>query len=129
MNRPILLIEDNEHNRYLLAFLLEQSGYQVVSAADGITGIELAMTINPIAVVLDIQLPIVDGYTVARQLRKTPGLDSVPIIAVTSYAMTGDQEMALAAGCNAYIEKPIVPETFIAEISAFLPAASLEKAQ
>jgi CheY-like chemotaxis protein len=129
MSRPILLIEDNEHNRYLLTFLLEKSGYEVVTAADGTTGIELAMEFNPIAVVLDIQLPIVDGYTVARRLRSTPGWDDIPIIAVTSYAMTGDQEMALAAGCNGYIEKPIVPETFIAEIVAFLPAPNSGKTQ
>jgi two-component system cell cycle response regulator DivK len=116
MQRTILLIEDNEQNRYLATFLLEQHGYEVVSAADGPRGIELAPALKPDLILLDIQLPVMDGYAVARALRGIESLRYTPIIAVTSYAMVGDREKALAAGCTGYIEKPIDPETFVAEI-------------
>jgi two-component system cell cycle response regulator DivK len=116
MQRTILLIEDNEQNRYLTTFLLEQRGYKVVSAADGARGIELARTLKPDLILLDIQLPLMDGYAVARALRGIESSRNTPIIAVTSYAMVGDREKALAAGCTGYIEKPIDPETFVAEI-------------
>jgi len=118
-NKIILLIEDNEQNRYLLTFLLEQHGYQVVAAGDGPTSLEMAKTFVPHLILLDIQLPLMDGYAVARALREIEGLNATPIIAVTSYAMVGDRERALAAGCNGYIEKPINPETFVAEIARF----------
>ena len=121
--RPVLLIEDNEQNRYLATFLLERHGHTVVSAADGPRGLELARSSTPCLILLDIQLPGMDGYAVARSLRAHPSLHSTPIIAVTSYAMVGDREKCLAAGCTGYVEKPINPATFIAEIEAFLPAA------
>jgi two-component system cell cycle response regulator DivK len=120
MSRTILLIEDNEQNSYLTTFLLEKQGYRVVSAADGPRGIELARTIAPHLVLLDIQLPTMDGYAVARLLREIEPLRDTPIIAVTSYAMMGDREKALDAGCTGYIEKPIDPETFVAEVAQFL---------
>ena len=116
MGPTVLLIEDNEQNRYLATFLLEQHGYKVVSAADGPHGIELAPSLKPDLIMLDIQLPLMDGYAVARALRDIASLGNIPIIAVTSYAMVGDREKALAAGCTGYIEKPIDPETFVAEI-------------
>ncbi len=116
MSRSVLLIEDNEQNRYLATFLLERSGYRVIAAADGRTGIEIAETLAPDLILLDVQLPGMDGHAVARALRSVPALDAVPVIAVTSYAMVGDREKSLAAGCDGYIEKPINPETFIAEI-------------
>jgi two-component system cell cycle response regulator DivK len=121
MNNTILLIEDNEQNRYLLTFLLERHGYAVVPAFDGSSGIEMANTMEPepIAILLDIQLPQIDGYAVARALRESPAQKHTPIIAVTSYAMSGDRERALAAGCNGYIEKPIDPDTFVSEVEAF----------
>jgi len=121
MKPKILLIEDHEQNRYLASFLLEKHGYTVVSASDGPAGIELARTIKPALILLDIQLPTMDGYTVARELRKDPALRNIPIIAVTSYAMAGDREKSLAAGCNGYLEKPINPDTFVTEIERFLP--------
>lgn len=121
MSHTILLIEDNEQNRYLATFLLEQRGYRVVSAVDGPAGIALAQTLAADLILLDIQLPGMDGYDVARALRALPVLRDTPIIAVTSYAMVGDREKSLAAGCNGYIEKPINPETFTAEITAFDP--------
>ncbi|SEM56709.1 response regulator [Bradyrhizobium sp. OK095] len=121
MNRTVLLIEDNEQNRYLTTFLLEKHGYSVVAALDGARGIELGKTANPAIILLDIQLPVMHGYDVARALRSIAPLQDVPIIAVTSYAMAGDREKALAAGCDGYIEKPIDPDTFVSEIRKFLP--------
>jgi CheY-like chemotaxis protein len=116
MSRTVLIIEDNEQNRYLATFLLEAHGYEVVSAFDGPSGIALAETMVPYLVLLDIQLPKMDGYDVARQLRAIDTLRATPIIAVTSYAMVSDREKSLSAGCNGYIEKPIDPDTFVAEI-------------
>jgi CheY-like chemotaxis protein len=121
MRPKILLIEDHEQNRYLATFLLEKHGYDVVSSSDGPAGIALAKTTDIVLILLDIQLPVMDGYTVARELRKLPALQNIPIIAVTSYAMAGDREKSLAAGCNGYLEKPINPDTFVAEIGRFLP--------
>lgn len=120
MNRNILLIEDNEQNRYLATFLLEKRGYQIAVAPNGPSGIELAQTRTPDLILLDIQLPLMDGYSVARKLRELQSLQGVPIIAVTSYAMPGDRERCLDAGCDGYIEKPINPETFVTEIERFL---------
>jgi len=122
MKKNILLIEDNEQNSYLTTFLLETNGMNVVTAADGATGIDLTKKLLPDLILLDIQLPMMDGYAVATALRKIESLKQVPIIAVTSYAMVGDREKCLAAGCNGYIEKPINPETFVAEISLYLTA-------
>lgn len=120
MKRTILVIEDNEQNRYLLTFLLEQRGYEVVPAADGPTGVAIARSLVPALVLLDIQLPRMDGYAVARALRQNEALREIPIIAVTSYAMPGDREKALEAGCTGYIEKPINPDTFVAEMERAL---------
>jgi two-component system, cell cycle response regulator DivK len=123
MKGKILLIEDNEQNRYLTTFLLESYGYEVSQALDGALGIGLAKIILPQLILLDIQLPVMDGYAVAQELRKNPALQNIPIVAVTSYAMPGDREKAIAAGCNGYIEKPINPETFVTEIEAYLDKA------
>jgi CheY-like chemotaxis protein len=121
MTPRVLLIEDNEQNSYLVTFLLEKHGYVVIPAADGPKGIALAQAAQPTLILLDIQLPTMDGYTVAQELRKLPILRDIPIIAVTSYAMAGDRDKALAAGCNGYLEKPINPDTFVTEIERFLP--------
>ncbi len=118
--KKILIIEDNEQNLYLATFILEKNGYEVVQARDGQEGIELAGRVHPALILLDIQLPVLDGYAVARELRKNPSLASVPLVAVTSYAMVGDRERVLAAGCTGYVEKPINPETFISEITQYL---------
>ena len=123
MTTTILLIEDNEQNRYLATFLLKGRGYAVVHAANGPDGIALAAHCQPALILLDIQLPLMDGYAVARALRAMPSLNAVPIVAVTSYAMTGDRERILAAGCNGYLEKPINPETFVADVARYLPTA------
>ena len=120
MQTRVLLIEDNEQNRYMAIFLLEKNGYDVMTAPDGPSGIALAREIRPALILLDIQLPGMDGYAVARALREDPDLASTPIVAVTSFAMLGDREKALAAGCDGYLEKPIDPDTFVAQIAQFL---------
>ncbi len=120
MKRAILVIEDNEQNLYLIRYILEDRGHEVHAAMDGQTGIEMAASLKPDLILLDIQLPIMDGYDVAKGLRRNPDLAETPIIAVTSYAMPGDKEKALAAGCTGYIEKPIDPDRFDAQVETYL---------
>lgn len=120
MNRPILIIEDNEQNLYLMRFLLEATGLPIACATNGQQGVELASALQPAAILLDIQLPLMDGYAVAARIREQSALSSVPIIAVTSYAMDGDRDRILAAGATDYIEKPINPDTFVAQIRRHL---------
>ncbi|MBI4799983.1 MAG: response regulator [Desulfarculus sp.] len=120
MPKKVLVIEDNQQNMYLTTFMLERRGYQVLQAWDGEQGIQTATRAIPDLILLDIQLPEMDGYAVASTLKADPRLATVPIVAVTSYAMAGDRERILASGCNGYIEKPINPETFLAQIEQFL---------
>lgn len=129
MKRTVLVIEDNEQNLYLVTFLLEKYGYEVMAARDGATGIATAKMCKPALILLDIQLPLMDGYAVAGQLRDNFDLVQTPIIAITSYAMAGDREKALEAGCSGYIEKPINPDTFIAQIEEFLGQTPDQKEQ
>jgi CheY-like chemotaxis protein len=119
----ILLIEDNDQNAYLTTYLLEKSGCQVVWVKSGLQGIVTAERVTPDLILLDVELPEMNGYAVARELRKRPSLAVVPIIAVTSYAMVGDREKALDAGCTDYIEKPINPDTFVSQVARHLPGA------
>src|SRR5262249_59911264 len=112
MKAKILVIEDNAENRYLVTFLLEKHGHQVVTAESGPLGLELAARVRPDLILLDVQLPGMDGHAVARALKGDPDLRHIPIVAVTSYAMVGDREKCLTAGAEGYIEKPINPETF-----------------
>jgi CheY-like chemotaxis protein len=121
MKNKVLIIEDNEQNLYLVTFILEKYGYQVLQARDGKAGIEIVKKDLPDLILLDIQLPVMDGYEVARELRKIIGGKKIAIIAVTSYAMVGDREKALASGCTDYITKPIDPDTFIESIQQYLP--------
>ena len=123
MKTKVLLIEDNEQNRYLVTYILEKHNYQVFQAFNGADGVSLARQQKPDLILLDIQLPVMDGYTVARELRKNESLANVPIIAVTSYAMPGDREHAMEAGCTGYIEKPIDPDTFISQVEIYLDTA------
>jgi two-component system, cell cycle response regulator DivK len=127
MSDTLLIIEDNEQNLYLMRFLLEKSGYTVIGAETGREGVEKALRHVPRAILLDIQLPGMDGYAVAAELRRHDVLEGVPIIVVTSYAMVGDREQILAAGATGYIEKPINPETFVAEIARHLLKDRLDK--
>lgn len=120
MKAKILLIEDNAQNRYLAQFLLEERGHEILQAGTGSRGIELAEETMPDLILLDIQLPGMDGHAVARALKNHPTLRSIPIVAVTSYAMVGDREKCFEAGAEGYIEKPINPETFVEEVERFL---------
>ncbi len=120
MKAKILLIEDNPENRYMVTFLLEQRGHEIIQAESGPLGLELAARICPDLILLDIQLPGMDGHAVARALKSDSQLKHIPIVAVTSYAMVGDREKCLAAGAEGYIEKPINPESFVAEVERFL---------
>jgi CheY-like chemotaxis protein len=112
----ILIIEDNEQNLYLETFILEKNGHEIIQARSGEKGIAAAAQQRPDLILLDIQLPGMDGYTVAQELRRHLGIASTPIVAVTSYAMPGDRERILKAGCTGYIEKPINPDTFHLEV-------------
>jgi two-component system cell cycle response regulator DivK len=120
MKKRILIIEDNEQNLYLIRYILENCDHEVFSASDGREGIELASSLLPDLILLDIQLPLMDGYAVARNLRENPDLADTPIVAVTSYAMPGDREKTIEAGCSGYIEKPIDPDTFEVQVGKYL---------
>lgn len=123
MSATILVIEDNEQNLYLMRFLLEKHGFHVVVARDGQDGIRQACALLPAVILLDIQLPVMDGYAVAAELRRRPELRHTPIVAVTSYAMVGDRERALAAGATDYVEKPVDPATFVDRVRQHLRRA------
>ncbi|MGA2141430.1 MAG: response regulator [Brevinematales bacterium] len=127
MKPKILIIEDNQQNMYMLTYLLESNNYEVFQSFNGSEGIAAAKGILPDAILLDIQLPEMDGYSVARELRKNGDLRDTPIIAVTSYAMPGDKEKAFEAGATGYIEKPIDPDTFISQLEEFIPSEILIK--
>jgi two-component system cell cycle response regulator DivK len=118
--KRLLVVEDNEVNLYLIRFMLEKAGYEVVAAKDGMTGVEMAVSEKPDLIIMDIQLPDINGLEATRRIRSSETDREIPIVALTSYAMTGDREKALAAGCTGYIEKPIKPESFIQEIQRFL---------
>jgi two-component system, cell cycle response regulator DivK len=124
MKTKILVIEDNEQNLYLTTFLLEKSGFEVLQARSGPEGITTAMSDLPQLILLDIQLPMMSGYEVAERIRELDPIKDIPMVAVTSYAMLGDREKVLASGCNGFIEKPINPDTFVQEISQFLPSTN-----
>ena len=118
--KKILVVEDNEDNMLLVRFMLEKNGYEVIEARDGAEGVALAVQEKPDLVIMDIQLPDINGLEATKRIRASEADAEIPIVALTSYAMAGDREKALAAGCTGYIEKPIDPDTFIAEIEKFL---------
>jgi len=118
--QTVLVIEDQEQNQYLMKYLLEANGFHVILTSDGAEGIEAASRVQPDLILLDIQLPVMSGYDVAKALQSDANLSAIPIVAVTSYAMPGDREQVLASGCTGYIEKPIDPDTFVNSISIYL---------
>jgi CheY-like chemotaxis protein len=120
MAAQILIIEDDPANLELMRVLLHASGQTILIASDGLMGIELARRANPDLIVCDIQMPGLDGYEVAKRLKSDPVLRAVPLVAVTAYAMVGDRDVALAAGFDGYLAKPIVPKTFATQVEAFL---------
>lgn len=114
--KRVLVIEDNEDNMKLITFILGKHGYRTIEARSGAQGIRMALDEKPDFILLDIQLPDMDGLDVLRTIRDSEADGQIPIIAITSYAMSGDRERLLQAGCNGYIEKPIDPETIVGEI-------------
>jgi two-component system cell cycle response regulator DivK len=123
MPRRILVIEDHEENRRILHDLLASAGYAVIEAVDGEDGVALAGRHVPDLILMDIQLPGIDGYEATRRIKAQPALRAIPLIAVTSYALSGDDAKALAAGCDGYVTKPFSPRALLQVIRAHLPAA------
>ena len=118
--KRILVVEDNETNMYLISFILRKNRYEVIEARNGEKGVETAMREKPDLIIMDIQLPGISGLEATKLIRESEINNDISIIALTSYAMVGDREKALNAGCTGYIEKPIDPETFMAEIEKYL---------
>src|SRR5213083_1065585 len=116
----ILYIEDNRENRMLVRAVLEAAGYAIVDAEDGLTGIEAAIREEPALILLDINLPGVDGYEIVAILKSFPNLAATPVIAVTAYAMQGDRQRTLVAGCDGYLQKPINVDAFPRQVAEFL---------
>lgn len=120
MNKTILLVEDNAQNRYLANFLLEKAGLKIVAVENGVEALKLLQEMKPDLILMDIQLPDLDGYQVAARIKENPEINSIPIVALTSFAMPGDRKKAEALGFAGYIEKPIDPERFISQVQACL---------
>jgi two-component system, cell cycle response regulator DivK len=118
--KKILVVEDNERNMYLICYIIEAMGHRPIKAMTGEEGVEMSAREQPDLILMDIQLPGIDGLETTRRIRASKASAPIPIIAITSYAMTGDRERLLAAGCNGYIEKPINPETIMSELNLYL---------
>ena len=122
MRKRILVIEDQEDNRQIVRDLMAASGYELIEATTGEEGIAAAARERPDLILMVIQLPGIDGYEVTRRIKANPQLKSIPIIAVTSYALSGDDKKAFAAGCDGYVTKPYSPRLLLAKIREYLPA-------
>ena len=122
MTKRILVVEDQEDNRQILRDLLGSVGYDLIEAGDGEAGVAAATAQHPDLILMDIQLPVMDGYEATRRIKANPELKGIPIIVVTSYALSGDEAKARAAGCDAYVTKPYSPRQLLAKIKEFLPA-------
>ena len=120
MSKRILVVEDQEDNRQILRDLLGNAGYELIEAENGEEALAAVARHRPDLILMDIQLPVMDGYEATRRIRTNPGLKSVPIIAVTSYALAGDESKALAAGCDAYVSKPYSPRQLLAKVREHL---------
>jgi two-component system cell cycle response regulator DivK len=122
MTKRILIVEDQEDNRAILRDLLSQAGYDLIEAADGGQGVDLAQKERPDLILMDIQLPVIDGYEATRRIKGNAALKAIPIIAVTSYALSGDEAKARAAGCDGYVTKPFSPRQLLAKVREYMPA-------
>ena len=120
----ILLVEDNEMNRDMLSRRLERKGYQVVLAVDGQAGVDMAASEAPDLVLMDMSLPVLDGWEATRRLKAAPATGHIPVIALTAHAMSGDRERALEAGCDDYDTKPIELPRLLGKIEALLGGAA-----
>lgn len=113
MSKCILIVEDHEDNRRILRDLLTAKGFKTVEAMTGLEGVEMAEKFSPDLILMDIQLPEIDGYEATRRIKKIPDLQGIPIIAVTSYALSGDEIKAREAGCDGYVSKPFSPRALL----------------
>ncbi len=120
MSKRILVVEDHEDNRQILRDLLASAGYEMIEAENGEAGVAAAAAHHPDLILMDIQLPILDGYEATRRIKSDPALKAIPIIVVTSYALSGDEDKARLAGCDAYVAKPYSPRLLLARIREFL---------
>jgi len=120
-NKRILVIEDEEDNRRIVRDLLTSVGYVIIEAVTGEDGVTAAATHLPDLILMDIQLPGLDGYEATRRIKANPTLHHIPIIVVTSYALSGDDAKAFAAGCDGYVSKPFSPRALLAKIREYLP--------
>ena len=121
MSKKILVVEDTEDNRQILRDLLGMAGYDMVEANDGAEGVAKATEHRPDLILMDIQMPVMDGYEATRRIKADPDLRRIPVVAVTSYALSGDEEKTRAAGCDAYIAKPFSPRHLLATVRSLLP--------
>ena len=119
--RRILVVEDQEDNRTILCDLLSHAGFAVLEAVTGEEGVRAAEAHRPDLILMDIQLPVVDGYEATRRIKARPELRAIPIVAVTSYALSGDEAKARAAGCDGYVTKPFSPRQLLAVVRGYLP--------
>ena len=120
MTQRILVVEDQEDNRAILRDLLTSAGYVVIEAVNGADGVTVAEAEKPDLILMDIQLPVLDGYEATRRIKAIPALQGTPVIAVTSYALSGDEAKAHEAGCDDYVAKPFSPRLLLAKVSEFL---------
>jgi two-component system cell cycle response regulator DivK len=121
MTRRILVVEDHADNRQILRDLLTSAGYEILEAENGERGVAIAAAQKPDLILMDIQLPIMDGYEATRQIKSDPVLRQIPIIVITSYAMSGDEDKARGAGCDAYVTKPYSPRQLLGIVRKQLP--------
>ena len=121
MSKRILVVEDQEDNRRILRDLLTNAGYDIIEAENGEEALAVAARERPDLILMDIQLPLLDGYEVTRRIKGDPALRAIPIIAITSYALSGDESKARAAGCDAYVAKPYSPRALLAKIREYVP--------
>jgi len=126
MPKKILVVEDNEANRILMRQILKYYGYEVLEAADGVSGLEMAREHMPDLILLDLQMPVMGGFAVIRELRKTPELSKLKVMAVTSFAMKGDREKALEAGFDEYVTKPIDTRKFVELVKNIIPNSEVK---
>ncbi len=120
MSKRILVVEDQEDNRQILRDLLGSAGYEMIEAGDGEAAVAAAKRERPDLILMDIQLPLVDGYDATRRIKADPALQSIVIIAVTSYALSGEEQKARAAGCDDFVPKPYSPRQLLAKIRQHL---------
>jgi two-component system cell cycle response regulator DivK len=121
MTKRILVVEDTEDNRQIMRDLLSSAGYDLVEAVDGAEGIAMAKSERPDLILMDIQLPVLDGYEATRRIKADPALSHIPVIAVTSYALSGDEAKTRAAGCDGYVAKPFSPRQLLQKVREYLP--------